>query len=65
MNTSIYLLTRIGRELCSLGKYEASNEYLKEFAKQLKQDKVKVEIGDLQPMPDNPKMVRLINAVNV
>ena len=61
----VYPLTRVGKELCSLGEYEANGEYLQEFAKVLKHSNVVVMIGDLQRLPVAPNMGFLIDPVEV
>lgn len=52
-----HLLTLVGRELCKLRPVPANEEYLREFARLLKSDDVKVEMGNWQPWRDSNEKI--------
>ena len=60
-----YPLTLVGRELCKLSSQPTNECFLQEFASTLKGESVTVEVGDWQPIPDEPTRIKLINLVKV
>ena len=58
---NVQRLTLVGQELCKLSSVPANEDYLREVARMLKTDGVKVEIGNWQPWRDSNEQIEMFD----